>query len=71
MHQKERAKTFANLTLQERMEFVMFLNSLMVNYENNIERRMAFSEKIEKEEMQSEPVSSRNLKRRKCIEKEV
>lgn len=45
------------------MEFIIVLNKCMQDYDNNIERRMNFSERTEYETIKSESVSCRSLKR--------
>lgn len=63
MQQDEKKRSFADLSKSELMEFIIVLNKCMQDYDNNIERRMNFSERTEYETIKSESVSCRSLKR--------
>lgn len=63
MQQVNKTRTFADLSKQELMEFIMTLNKCMQDYDNDIEYRMKCSEKAEWDSIKSNPVSQRSLKR--------
>lgn len=63
MQQVNKTRTFADLSKEELMEFIMTLNKCMQDYDNDIEYRMKYSEKAEWDSIKSKPVSQRSLKR--------
>lgn len=58
---------FSDLSKKKRQEFIQMLNQTMEHYENNIERRMAFSEGQEwseiKKSINKMPKTSKRIKK--------
>lgn len=59
---------FSDLSKKKRQEFIQMLNQTMEHYENNIERRMAFSERQEwneiKKPINKMPKTSERIKKK-------